>query len=277
MAQAPRPRQNEPVFHFSRRELKAVALPAEHGGWSFLAEPAILGLAISASAAGACLALGALAAFLARQPLKLLLMDRRRGARHRRTALAEGAFAVCAATAALLAAIAFALAAAPFWPPLLAAAPIGLAAVAFDAAGRGRDAAAEMAGAVALGASSAAIALAGDAPAAVAWGAWALLALRAATSVLYVRARLRMDRGRPAGPRAVHVGHAAALVAAAGLAAAGLAPWLAPAVFLVLLARSGWGLSPARGAVRPQVLGWQEVGYGVLALVLIAVGYHTGL
>jgi hypothetical protein len=73
------------------------------------------------------------------------------------------------------------------------------------------------------------------------------------------------------------VGHAAALAIATALAAAGLAPWLAPAVFLVLLARSGWGLSRARATVRPQVLGWQEVGYGVLSLVLIAVGYRAGL
>jgi len=265
------------VFHSSRRALKAVALPAEHGGWSFLAEPAILGLTLAPSAAGICLALAALAGFLARHPLKLVLMDRRRGVRHQRTALAEGVFAGLGGLASLLVAIACFLDPTPFWLPLVVAAPIGLAAVAFDALGHSRDAAAETAGAVALGASATAIALAGGAPAASAWGAWALLALRAVTSVLYVRARLRMDRGRSAGPRAVHVGHAAALAAAVGLAAAGLAPWLAPAVFLVLLARSGWGLSPRRRSVRPQALGWQEVGYGVLSLVLFAVGYRVGL
>ncbi|HSD67195.1 MAG TPA: prenyltransferase, partial [Vicinamibacteria bacterium] len=90
------------------------------------------------------------------------------------------------------------------------------------------------------------------------------------------RARLRLDRGREAGPLAVHVGHAAALAAATGLAAAGLAPWLAPAVFLVLLARSGWGLAPGRCPVRPQALGVQEVGYGLLMIVLLAVGYRVG-
>jgi hypothetical protein len=95
--------------------------------------------------------------------------------------------------------------------------------------------------------------------------------------VLYVRARLRLDRGLPAGPRAVHLGHAAAFVASIGLAAAGSAPWLAPLVFLVLLARSGWGLSPRRCPVRPQVLGLREVGYGLLTLVLLAVGYRAGL
>ena len=61
-----------------------------------------------------------------------------------------------------------------------------------------------------------------------------------------------------------------------GLASAGLAPWLAPVVFLVLLLRSGWGLSRWRRPVRPQVLGFQELGYGLLTLVLLVIGYRLG-
>jgi hypothetical protein len=286
MAGAAEPGENEPVFHIRRSPMershptavpwKAVALPAEHGGWGFLAEPAILGLALAPSAAGGCFALAALAGFLARHPLRLALIDRRRGARYPRTVLAGRVFAGFAGLALVLLAVASALATAPFWLPLAVAAPIGLVALSFDALGRSREALPEAAGATALGASAAAIALAGGAPAGSAWGAWALLALRAVTSVLYVRARLRLDRGLPAGPRAVHVGHAAAFAAATGLAAAGWAPWLAPLVFFVLLARSGWGLSSRRRPVRPQVLGFQELGYGLLTLVLLAVGYRVG-
>jgi hypothetical protein len=51
---------------------------------------------------------------------------------------------------------------------------------------------------------------------------------------------------------------------------------LAPAVFFVLLARSGWGLSSWRRPVRPQTLGFQELGYGLLTLTLLAVGYRVG-
>jgi hypothetical protein len=276
MAEARDPGQDEPVFHLSRRDWKAVAVPAEHGGWSFLAEPAILGLVLAPSAAGGCLALAALAGFLARHPLRLVLIDGREGVRYPRTGLAERAFAGYAGAAALLLGLAAALAPAPFWPPLLVAAPVGLVALGFDALGRSREALPEVAGAVALGAAATAIALAGEAPTAYAWGAWALLALRAATSVLYVRARLRLARGRAAGPAAVHVGHAAAFAAATGLAAAGWAPWLASGVFFGLLARSGWGLSPGRCPIRPQVLGLQEVGYGLLTLGLLAVGHRAG-
>lgn len=253
---------------------RAVALPAEHGGWGFLVEPLVLGLVLAPSAAGACLALAAAAGFLARHPLRLWLLDSRKHVRYPRTALAERVFAGYALVALLLLAAGFALAPAPFWPALVVAAPIGLVALGFDAAGRSRQALPEAAGALALGASATAIALAGGAPAGLAWGAWALLALRAVTSVLYVRARIRLDRGLPTGPRAVHAGHAVALAAAVFLARAGWAPWLAAGVFFVLLARSGWGLSPWRRPIRPQALGFQELGYGMLTLALLAFGYR---
>jgi len=256
---------------------KSVALPAEHGGWGFLVEPALLGLVLAPSAAGLCLALAALAGFLARHPLRLWLLDRRKQVRYPRTALAERVLAGYAVLALLLLAAGFALARAPFWPALAVVAPIGLVALAFDALGRSREVVPESAGAVALGASATAIALAGGAPAGLAWGAWALLALRAATSVLYVRARIRLDRGLSAGPRAALAAHAVALAAATGLASAGWAPWLAPAVFFVLLGRAAWGLSSWRRPVRPQALGFQELGYGLLTLALLAVGYRLEL
>jgi hypothetical protein len=255
---------------------KPVALPAEHGGWGFLAEPVVLGLVLAPSTAGACLALAALAGFMARHPLRLWLLDRRKGVRYPRTALAARFFLGYVGLASLLFAGAFALKIAPFWPALALSAPIGLMALGFDARGRSREALPEASGAVALGASAAAIALAGGAPPAVAWGAWALLALRAVTSVLYVRARIRLDRGLSAGPGGVVAGHAAALAAAAALARSAWAPWLATGAFLVLLARAAWGLSPRRRRVRPQVLGFQELGFGLLTLTLLVVGYHVG-
>ena len=110
----------------------------------------------------------------------------------------------------------------------------------------------------------------------MAWSAWALLSLRAITSVLYVRARIRLDRGLAAGPGLVLAGHAAALAAAAALARSAGAPWLAAVAFLVLLARAAWGLSSRRRRVRPQALGFQELGFGLLTLALLAFGYRVG-
>jgi len=255
---------------------KAVVVPAEHGGWGLLAEPIVLGLVLAPTAAGLCLSLAALFAFLARHPLRLVLMDRRKGSRYPRTALAERFCAGFAFAAAVFLAGALALAPPSFWPALAAAAPFALVALAYDALGRGRDAVPEIAGALALSASTAAILLAGAQPAAMAFAASVLLALRALTSVVYVRARIRLDRGLPAGPGLALGVHGAGLALAVVLARAGAAPWLGAFAFAVLLARAALGLSPRRRPIRPQQLGFQELGYGVLTLVLLAAGYLAG-
>jgi hypothetical protein len=269
----PRPAVAEPSASVPWR---SVALPVEHGGWGFLVEPAVLGLAIAPSPAGLALATGALAGFLMRHPLRLVFMDRRKGARYTRTALAERFVLAYAAAGLALLAAGFALARQPFWPGLAAAAPFGLAALWFDAAGRSREAAPEALGAAALSASAVVIALAGGAAHAPAWSATALLALRALASVLYVRARIRLDRGVPAGPRMAVVVHAAALAGAAALVALGWAPRLALVAFAVLLARAAWGVSPRRTVAPPRVVGWQELQFGLLTLALLALGYRLG-
>lgn len=256
---------------------RAIAVPAEHGGWGLLGEPVVLGLALAPSVSGACLALAAVLAFLARHPLRLVLMDRRRGARYPRTALAARFFLAFAGAAALALALAFATAQRPFVAALAVAAPFALVALGYDALGRGREALAEAAGAVALSAMAAAIALAGGQPAAVAFAAAGLLALRALTSVLYVRARIRLDRGLPAGPARVLALHAAALLAAALLARAGAAPWLGAAAFSLLLVRAALGLRAGRAPIRPQRLGFQELAHGLLTLALLVAGYRAGV
>jgi hypothetical protein len=248
----------------------------EHGGWGFLLEPVVLGLVLAPSAAGACLAIAALAGFLARHPFRLVLLDRRRRVRHPRTVVAERFLAGYAAAALLLLTAASALARAPFWLALAVGAPIGLVALLHDAVGRSREVLPEAAGAVALAASAAAIALAGGARAGPAWGAAALLALRAAPSILYVRARLRLDRGVAANPPLALAGHVGALLVAVALARATWGPWLGVVAFVALLGRAAWGLSRWRRAVRPQALGYQELGFGLVTLALLALGYRLG-
>ena len=48
------------------RTIRSVALPTEHGGWGFLAEPILPGLLVAPSWAGLLLSLAALAVFLDR-------------------------------------------------------------------------------------------------------------------------------------------------------------------------------------------------------------------
>jgi hypothetical protein len=68
--------------------LRAVAMPTEHGGWSLTLEPVLLGLLVAWSWPGVALGLAAMLAFLARTPVKLVLVDRWRGRWHMRTTVA---------------------------------------------------------------------------------------------------------------------------------------------------------------------------------------------
>jgi hypothetical protein len=255
---------------------RSVALPVEHGGWGLLLEPLAVGLAFAPSGAGAALAVAAIGAFLARHPLKLVLADRRRGARYARTTLAERAAAAYGAVALLAAAVAAATAPPVVWLPLLVAAPLGAWQLWYDSRHQGRRLAPELMGAVALGSTAAALALAGGRPVDVAAALWTLMALKAVTSVLYVRSRLRLDRGQPAGVEAALGAHVAALVAAAALLALGSAPALAVLAFGVLTLRAAHGLSSRRSRLRPRDVGLRELGYGLLTALLIAAGAIAG-
>ena len=90
------------------------------------------------------------------------------------------------------------------------------------------------------------------------------------------RARLRRSRGAPAGRAWPWALHALALLVGLSCARLGLGPWLAVAALAVLLLRSLHGLTLAR-TVRPQVVGFQEMGYGLGSALAIGLGYALGL
>lgn len=257
--------------------VKAVALPPEHGAWGFLFEPILLGMVVAPSGAGVAIAVAALGAFLSRHPLKLLLGDWSRGRRYPRTRLAARFALVYGLAAVAGLGLALAEARAAFWWPLALAAPLGVAQLHYDSRNRGRDLLPELLGSMAPGSVASAMALArGWAPGS-AFALWLILASRAVASTLYVRSRLRLDRGQPHDAAAVWASHLASLLIVGFLASAGWAPWVALPVFAALLGRAVHGLSWYRAPVRPQTLGLTELTFGLVTAVLVAFGYvRTG-
>jgi YwiC-like protein len=253
---------------------RPVALPVEHGAWSFLLEPVILGLSLAPSLAGLSLGIAALAGFLVRHPLRLVALDRGKGARHARTGLAQRFAFSYAAAAFLFASAAFVSAERGFILPILTAAPLALGALLLDLRGRGRDLAAEIAGSVALGASATAIVMAGGGSHRAAWMAWLFLALRSVTAIVYVRARLARERGGVSPVFGVMALHVVVIFVVAGLTLPGLAPVAAVAAFAILLLRAAHGLLLPPKGVRPQVVGISEVVFGLITLALLWVGFR---
>jgi len=254
--------------------IKTIALPAEHGGWGLLFEPIALGLLLAPSVAGLYLALSFVGFFLARQPLTLLMLNRRRSSP--RTALARRFLAVYVgiATASFLAAFIFSHHA--FILPLVIAAPLAFVQLAHDSAGRRRVLVSEVAGVIAISSLATAIALAGGWSYPAAFALWAIMIARSVPAILYVRACLARLHSRSASPLLMLIAHVLAVLIVGLLIRAQLAPRLVLAVMIILIARAGIGFARLQRATAKQI-GFSEIGFGILTVLGVVLGRAFGL
>ncbi len=252
-----------------RSALRAVAVPSEHGGWGLTAEPVLLGLLVAPSVSGALLGAGALVAFLARTPLKLVLVDRWRHRRFPRTVLAGRLAAGELALLAMLMATVAIRTGWGWWAPLGAAVPLIAVEMWFDMRSRSRRLVPELCGAIGIASVASAIARAGGASWAVSLGLWVVLSARSVTALPFVRAQVLRLKGRQAQTAGVAVAGAVAIALVVGGWSAGLVP-LAPVIALVALVI--WGLwSLRRPPPSVAVLGASQVVLGVGVVLVTAI------
>ena len=256
---------------------RVVALPAEHGSWGLLVEPFVLGFWIAPSVAGAWLGLAALGGFLAHHPLKLVFKDWRMGRRTPRTSLARWFVCLYGLVALLGSAVTLWVAQSLFWVPLLLAAPLAVLQFYYDTLGRGRGIVPQLAGAIALSSMASAVALAGDWLLVNALMLWLILIARSVTTILYVRTRLRRNRGEVSSTTPVWLAHLIGLFVLLGLAYKAMLPWLAVLALGVLFVRAIVGLLFSNQSVSTKTVGKQEIGFGILTVVLVGIGYTLGL
>lgn len=260
--------------------LRNVALPNEHGAWGFWLEPVLLTLLVAPSAAGGLIALGGLVAVFAQHPLSLVLADAARGRAYPRTGMAWRVLAAELPVAGALVAGGVLLGGWAALAPLLLAAPLALAQLGYERRNRGRDLVPELLGALAMTALAPAILLAGGASVPVAAACWALLAGRNLSAVLYVRARLRLDRGagrwRAVGGLPALIAAGATVLLAGAMAWVGVAPMAAAVVFAGLFGRAVLGLSPwRRPAKKARVIGISEMALGALTALVLGLAWMT--
>ena len=257
----------------ARAPLRAVALPTEHGGWGLSAEPGLLGLLLVPSLAGACLAVAAVLAFVARTPLRFVLVDRHRGRRLPRTVLARRVLAVEVVAIVVLVAVAAATADAAFWWPAAVAAPLVGIELWFDTRSRSRRLVPELAGAVGVSAVAAMVVLAGGHSAAEATGAWLVLAARAVTAIPHVRAQILRMHGRPAARRTLVVADAAAVAAVVAAVVLDRSLFAGAIAVCVVI---GIERVTDRTVAAPKVIGVRQMVLGLAVVVSAAAGVHLG-
>jgi hypothetical protein len=255
-------------------KLRNIALPVEHGGWAFMLEPLLLGLLLAPSVAGLFLALSVVGVFLIYQPLQLALKDHLKGKRYARTPWAER-FALGYGALALTGMVGAALTSqTAFWLPVLFALPIAGLQTFLVIRGKGRSATAEISGAIALGASSAAIVIAGGWTPVAALALWLVPAVRAFSSILYIRIRLRRARGENTDRTQAVLASIATIVITGVCLIAGLLPGTAVLAMAILMARAVYNLYLPQKPVRTPIIGIQEIGFGVLTVLLVFLGYR---
>lgn len=260
-----------------RTLIRSVALPSEHGAWGFLIEPLLLGLLVAGTGQGALLALACFGIFLIHQPLKLAVKDHLKRRRVERTRWAERFALLYGLMALLPSLILLAAGDLVFLLPVALAVPFAVLQLLYDARNQSRALIPEIAGSIALGSSASAIALLGAWSWVPALGLWLIVTSRAIPSILYVRARLRLEHGRDFQGAPVWFSHAIALFIVAGAVYQGYLPVLAAFAMLILWARSILGLSTYRQGRRAAVIGMQEMLYGLLLVILSALGYTLRL
>jgi hypothetical protein len=250
---------------------RPIALPAEHGSWGLVLEPVVLGLLVAPSWEGLMLAVGCVAAFLTRRPFKVIQAEWGR-TRSRRWTIAW-AFALAYGVTAVVG-IGGAVVLVGFDPlvPLAAAVPLLAVFLAYDFTGQSRSWQAEMAGSMAFAAVAATIPMIGGWPLDLSLALSVVIVARAIPSVLYVRGRLRLEKGKPHSVRLVLGSHVLGLGMVWLLVGKGLLPGLVLVAFVVLLVRAAVGLSPLRWRVRVTTIGFMEIGFGLLTILTVVIG-----
>ncbi|MCL7962183.1 MAG: YwiC-like family protein [marine benthic group bacterium] len=235
----------------------------------------MLGLLLAPGAAGVAIGIATIAGFLVRHPGRMYWKNRHRLDASPRYRIARRfAFAyTLVATAALL--VAWAMAGIRPLIPFLIAAPFVLLFTAYDLRHQARKLLPELLAPTLVAVSAPAIVLADGWTGVGATVVWLLLALRSIPTVLYVRARLRQERGKPRSATASNVAHTSALLMGGGLARAGLAPWSAVAALALLLVRAAVGLSALHRPAAPKAIGFAEIAYGSIFVLLTAAGYSA--
>ncbi len=259
----------------SPRLWRQVALPTEHGGWSLTAEPVLLGLLVRWSWAGLALGLAAIGAFLARTPLKVVLVDRWRGRWLDRTTLAARIAAVQCLLIVLLGLVAAVGAGSRwFWVPLALAGPLIGLELWFDMRSRSRRLIPELAGTVGIGSVAAAIAVAGEGGAELAAGLWVVVAARAVASIPFVRVQIDRVHGRDVRR---WVSDLAQVLALALVAVAWAVDWVPVAPVVALAVVGLFGVAAVRLAPRRAVVvGIQQMVIGLAVVVVTAVAMGSG-
>ncbi len=250
--------------------MASIAVPTEHGGWSFTLEPVLLGLLVGFSWPGVLLGLAALVGFVVRTPLKIALVDRRRHRQLGRTILAQRVAVIEVALLLFLVALVLALVEdRRFLIPLAAAIPFVGVGFWYDVRSRSRRLVPELAGTIGIGSVAAAVALIDGVSAIVAIGLWLAVAARAVAAVVFVRVQLRRAKSQKYQRSASDAAQALVVIAVAAGAWFGVVPWIGWGAIAILAGAHLWLIRRPPPSIA--MVGAQQVVLGLFVVLTVGL------
>jgi hypothetical protein len=261
----------------SRIPAKSIALPLEHGAWGFLFEPLLAGLLIAPTVSGAFISIFILGAFLCRQPLKFVVGDLLNGKRLPRTAVAVRWLTYFSTIAAFGALGIYFTAEPRSLIPLVLSAPVAIYLIYQDASRKSREMLPELLGASVLAGSIASLTLAAGHSYLFAAAMWLTMLARLIPSIVYVRNRLRLEKGKERSIFLPFAAHVVAILVLGVLLFYGFGSVLTIVVATFLLGRAVTGLSATRNKQTAKQLGVREVIYGVIYALSVVIGFYLGI
>lgn len=258
-------------------KLKGVALPNEHGAWGFLFEPLVASFAVLPFISSLWIALLVIGAFLIRQPLKVVLINWQSKNRLPQATLATNSL-ILYEIIFLIGLFGCLFFVNPIsFIPFLVVSPFAVYQIYCDYSRQSRQLLPELTGAIAISSSAAVMALAGGWSVSSSLALWGIFIARLIPSILYIRNRLRLEKGKKIAINPVVFSNLIALGGITYLASAGLIPKLTIPIFVFLAVRAVWGLSPLRKKVKAMRIGIWEVIFGVLTVLSVILGYYFQL
>ena len=119
-----------------------------------------------------------------------------------------------------------------------------------------------------------AIALGGGWDLGPAFGLWLVLAARDVAAIVLVRGQIRRVKGRPTGVSKIYAVQVACVGVVAVAALGGIVPWLAVVAIAVVGLVSVVSLN--RPPVEARVIGWTQIGVGLMVVVVTTAGVRLG-
>ncbi|WP_420629883.1 YwiC-like family protein [Candidatus Leptofilum sp.] len=268
---------SQPQAQRPSRFRKQLLLPAEHGSWSWLLVPFLVGTAVAEliNLPILLVLVGGLAFFLLRQPATVLLRVRQGKGRRSDGPLAQrllwilsGVMLVCAIGLVWYGRFVMVWLLLPFAVLMVAYMQVA------QQPQSSRSLPMELIGgaALALMAPAAMLAAIGTSYPTV-WLVWGLMAAQNVLGVFYVRQRIADTHERPFNRQPVLWSHVVGLLIVGGTAVAGLIPWLAIVPFAGFLLRALWAFQQPRPVSNIKAFGFLEVGIELLSGAFIAAGY----